>query len=171
MTFARRDGESGAEGLDAHSLPKLYIDLPNHGATGGESIWGRALGDDLYELRNVPFHAYGLNCLDVVRALPLETGGSPWVRELEARSGHRTLRVIFYRECGRERRDRVLRSLRELAVTYEGFDDRYFALDLEPSVDVEAVRAVLDRWMEEGALDYETCEARVPGSFDAGPDG
>lgn len=30
-------------------LTKLHIDLPNHWATGGESLWARSLGDDLYE--------------------------------------------------------------------------------------------------------------------------
>ncbi|WP_298065795.1 hypothetical protein [uncultured Acinetobacter sp.] len=42
-------------------LTKIYIDLPNHWWLKGESFWAKSLGDDLFEIQNVPFCAYGLN--------------------------------------------------------------------------------------------------------------
>ena len=52
-------------------LVKIHIDLTGNADSGGEAMWAKALGGDLYEVRNVPFHAYGLNCFDVVRAVEL----------------------------------------------------------------------------------------------------
>src|SRR5438046_10028757 len=76
-------------------LTKIVVDLPNHWATGGEGMWAKPLGKDLYEIRNVPFHAYGLNFGDVVRAVEPAPDKKPVVSELVRRSGHRTLRVLF----------------------------------------------------------------------------
>jgi hypothetical protein len=67
-----------------------------------------------------------------------------------------------------ERIDR-LNSLADLHVSYEGCNPRYFALDLEPEASMNAVRDRLDAWEAEEVLEYETCEARQPGSFDAQP--
>ena len=38
-------------------LVKIHVDLPNHWATGGESMWATPLGFDLYRIENVPFYA------------------------------------------------------------------------------------------------------------------
>jgi hypothetical protein len=70
-------------------LTKVHVDLPNHWGTGGESLWARHLGGDLYHL--------------------------------------------------------------------------------EPQADIHAVRAVLDVWEQNGEAEHETCEPRVPGSFDDAP--
>jgi hypothetical protein len=58
-------------------------------------------------------------------------------------------------------------SLNELHVSFERCSERYVALDLEPEANIDAVRDRLDQFQGDGVLDYETCEARVPGSFDA----
>ena len=51
-------------------LEKIYIDLPNDGVVGGESVWAKPLGSDLFEVRNSPWHAYDVHFGDVVRAIP-----------------------------------------------------------------------------------------------------
>src|SRR5262249_4817112 len=76
-------------------LTKVHVELPNHGATGGESLWAKPLGDDLYQLDNVPFHAYGLNYGDVVRATEDSPELKPEIREVVRPSGHQTIRVFF----------------------------------------------------------------------------
>ena len=103
------------------NLTKVHVDLPNNPAMGGESMWAVDLGNDLYELRNVPFHAYDLNFGDVVRATADSPELKPEIRGVERRSGHRTLRVFF------QKRER------------------------------------------QGWSAYETCEARMAGSFDDRP--
>ena len=67
--------------------------------------------------------------------------------------------------------DRIahLSALNEWYVTFERSGPRLFALDLEPEADVDEVRRRLDALVTGGVLEYETCEARVPGSFDDAP--
>ena len=76
-------------------LTKIVVDLPNHWATSGEAMWARPLSADLYEIRNVPFYAYGLNFEDVVRAVEPGPDEKPVVIEVVRASGHRTIRVFF----------------------------------------------------------------------------
>jgi hypothetical protein len=39
-------------------------------------------------------------------------------------------------------------------------------LDVAPEGDYEGIRDQLELWESEGLLEYETCEARVDGTFD-----
>jgi hypothetical protein len=152
-------------------LTKVHVDLPNHWATGGESLWARPLGGDLYELDNVPFYAYGLNYRDVVRATSDSPDLKPEVCEVVRPSGHATIRVSFGKHVPEERMLERLASLKSLATSFERATERYFALDLEPEANIAQVRAALDTWEQSGEADYETCEARVTGSFDDQPEG
>ena len=140
------------------SLTAVVVEIPNHW-TGQrtESLWARRAGDGLYQLVAVPFFAYGLNFGDVVRA-------SPIVEEVVRRSGHTTLRVVFRRDD--EPRARRIALLSDLGVSFESWDGSFFALDVAPHGDLDAV---LDRleWLEKrDILGFETCEARARGSFD-----
>ena len=155
---------------DTANLTKVYVDLPNHWATGGESLWARPLGGDRYELRNVPFHAYDLNFRDIVQAVPHASGEKPRVRRVIIRSGHQTLRVFFDKSLPEEKRLELVRSLKPLHVSFERATRSVFALDLEPGVDMVLVRTELDQWAESGWAEYETCEARVADSFDDAPE-
>src|SRR5689334_3280740 len=73
-------------------LTKVHVDLPNHWAVGGESMWARPLGGSAYEIHNVPFYAYDLSFLDVVEAIPANPTQKPSILRVIRRSGHRTLR-------------------------------------------------------------------------------
>lgn len=150
-------------------LTKVIVDLPNHWATGGESIWARPLGEELFEVRNVPFYAYGLNFLDIVRAVASSSDEKPVVLQLVRSSGHQTLRVSFNDTVPESERPELLRRLNAHRAYVEGANPGYFAIDVEPEGDYAAVRAQLDEWEGAGLLSYETCEARVPGSFDDSP--
>jgi Domain of unknown function (DUF4265) len=145
---------------------KVVVDLPNHWATSGEGLWATSLGDDLYQLQNSPFYAYNLNYLDTVLATSERTDEHPLVREVVKRSGHATFRVVFPDSVDLAERVRLLETLQDLGVTYEGAHSRLFSLDVPPGSDPQAVRKRLDRWEKNGYGEYETCEERVPGSFD-----
>lgn len=156
--------------MDAEEeLIKLYIDLPNHWAVGGESLWARPLGDDTYELRNVPFHAYDLNFHDVVEAVSASPDLKPAIRRVVRRSGHRTLRVIFRESTPEAQRAPLLKSLKDLGASFERATDILFAIDIDATGDYQRVCDRIVVWESEGLLEYETCEARVPGSFDDPP--
>jgi hypothetical protein len=157
--------------LTDEQLTKVHIDLPNHWATGGESLWAQALGADRYRIENVPFYAYGVNVHDVVEARPSSPDLKPSVLRVLESGGHSTIRVSFHEGVAEEDRIGHLSLLRELHVTFERSSASYFALDLEPDADILEVRARLDALEATGVLEYETCEARIPGSFDAAPGG
>lgn len=150
-------------------LTKVHIDLPNHWATGGEAIWAETLGADRYRIDNVPMYAYDLNYGDIVEAIPGAPDLKPSVLRVMERSGHRTLRVFFGSEVSREASDEYLLGLRDMGVTFERATARYVALDLAPTADMDAVRDQLDQWQAKEIAEYETCEARVEGSFDDAP--
>jgi len=154
----------------SEELTKVHIDLPNHWATGGESMWAAQVGPDLFELRNTPFYAYDLNWGDVVHATEDAPNLKPFVRKVVRRSGHATLRLLFKKHVAKERALELLDELKSLDASYEGVDAFYFALDLLPESPINKVRDVLDGWMAQGWLEYETCQARVEGSFDDAPE-
>jgi hypothetical protein len=144
-------------------LTKILVALPNHWAEHRtEQLWARRVGDDLFRVESVPFFAYGLNYGDVVRA---DSAGSV-VREVVRRSGHTTLRVVFRGMAARERCVALLSELAPLKVSFEAWGDGFFALDVAPDGDVDAVLDRLDSLENKDVLGFETCEARSRGSFD-----
>lgn len=151
------------------SLTKLFIDLPNHWATGGESLWALPLGGDLYEIRNTPFHAYGINWGDIVRAHSDDPQLKPEVREVVTPSGNKTLRIFLNKQLDREQQEAILSSLQYLDISWERANDHFVAIDIQPESDYQAVCDKLMALELDGALEYETCEARWPGSFDDSP--
>lgn len=149
-------------------LTKVLVELPNHWAShGAETLWARRVGEDVYVIETVPFFAYDLNYRDIVRATVVGDEPKPVVREVVHRGGHTTLRIVFRKAAGdRVRRLALLSELGPYKVSYEGWDDAFFALDVAPDGDVEAVIDLLETLEKKDVLGFETCEARVPGSFD-----
>jgi len=155
---------------DEKNLTKVRVELPNHWATGGESIWAANLGNGLYELRNTPFYAYDLNWGDVVQASADDPNVKPELVSVVKRSGHRTLRCFFKKHVSQEEALEYLdRNLKPLHVSYEGLNGFYFALNLAPEAREDDVRDVLEQMQDAQLIEYETCEARVAGSFDDRP--
>lgn len=155
---------------DDEKLTKVVVDLPNHCLMSGESMWARPLGGDLYEIRNIPFYAYGLNFLDVVRAVASNPERKPEISELVRPGGHRTLRVIFLDKRTEAEQANLLKQLNSLNSSFEVGTPSHFAIDIESEGDYGAVCDQLQAWESDGILEYETCEARNPDSFDANPE-
>lgn len=156
--------------MSDEELTKLHIDLPNHWAIGGESLWAKPLGDDLYQIENVPFFAYGLNYQDIVRATPDSPELKPEIREVVEPSGHQTIRVIFDKTTDREHQVKLLESLEQYKASYERADSINVAIDIKANGNYNAVYDQLEEYIEKGFLSFETCEARVKGSFDDIPE-
>ena len=153
-----------------NDLCKLVIELGYHWAGyGSEGIWARPVGDDLYEVDNIPFYAYGINVADVVRARPPGPDMKPVVERVERASGHRTVRLHFDPAVVESERLLMLRSLAQFKTSFEGDDAKYFALDVAPEGDYEAVLSQLHDWEAQDLLSFETCEARVEGGFGSDP--
>ena len=156
--------------MSNEKLEKIHIDLPNHWAIGGESLWATPLGKDLYRIENVPFYAYGLNFLDVVLATSDSHELKPEIRKVVTPSGHRTYRIIFKKEISREKQIDLLETLNKYEASYERADSINVAIDIKPNGDHIAVYDQLDEYEKAGFLSFETCEARIEGSFDDLPD-
>jgi uncharacterized protein DUF4265 len=154
---------------DDEELTKVVVDLPTPGGPSGESMWAKALGEDLYEIRNVPFFAYGLNFGDTVRAVSPAPDLKPVVIEVVRAGGFSTLRVWISEHVDPSDGHELMASLIDLHAYYESSTDDFFAISVEPEGDYEAVCERLLQWTNEGLLDYETCETRVEGSFDDAP--
>ena len=156
--------------MNEEGLEKIHIDLPNHWAIGGETMWATPLGKDLYKLENVPFYAYGLNFHDIVKATPDSGDTIPEIREVVEYSGHRTFRVFFSKEIERSAQEEILESMKDLAISYKSANGIYYSLDMQPTGDYQAVFDRLDELEKENILGFETCEARIQGSFDDLPE-
>jgi hypothetical protein len=175
QTFGTTPGEHESDAMNDKdnkddNLCKLVIELGHHWTgIAGEGIWARSLGDDLYEVDNIPFYAYGINVADVVRARAPSPDMKPVVERVERASGHRTVRLQFGEDVVESECLLMLRSLAQFHTSFEGSDKRYFAVDVAPDGDHEAVLAQLQAWESQDLLSFETCEARVDGGFGSDP--
>ena len=133
-------------------------------------MWAESLGQDLYRIRNVPFFAYGINFHDVVRATADSPELKPEIREVVEPSGHRTLRIIFAGDIDPAKQVALLDKLKRFKATYERADETNVAVDIEPDGSYNDVFDQLDEWEKASLLSFETCEARLEGSFDELPD-
>lgn len=149
-------------------LTKVHIDLPNHWWLKGESLWVKPLGGDLYEIQNIPFCAYGLNCGDVVRAVAKEPGLKPEVLELVRTSGNQTVRISFCNKLTEAQQQPVIKQLESMGTWLERANAQFLGINVSPQSDLDAVCDYLAEQEAKGILEFETCEARVAGSFDYG---
>jgi hypothetical protein len=151
-------------------LFKIVVELGYHwSGIGGEGIWARPVGAELYEVDNIPFYAYGLNVGDVVRAVAPSPDVKPVVQSVYRASGHRTLRVHFAASTAEPERVLMLRGLSRFQTSFEGQNAVYFAIDVAPMGEYEQVIQQLQAWEDQGLLAFETCECRVAGGFGADP--
>jgi hypothetical protein len=151
------------------NLTKVHLDLPNHWWLKGESLWAKRLGNDLYEIQNIPCCAYGLNFGDVVRATSDAPDLKPEVRAVVTRSGNRTARISFCDKLSKEQQQPVLVTLVSMGTEIERATFKFVCVSVPPSVSYDSVCTYLAEQEKVGSLEYETCEERVPGSFDDRP--
>ena len=155
---------------DSSRLRVLRVELPNHWHGSEESIWAMPLADNLYEIRNVPHMAYGLNFLDIVYAERRRGLPEPFVSCVVRHSGHRTLRCIFLGNLPEDEQRPYLEDIAALGGSFERAAPNYVCIDVHPAASMDAIEAQLSRLEASGVLEYETCEERVAGSFDDAPE-
>jgi Domain of unknown function (DUF4265) len=145
------------EDPDKEQLVKIVIDAYDETfGVGGEGLWAKPLGDDLYEIRNTPWHTFEVNWGDVVRAIPEKEDQKPKIVEVVRQSGHRTLHIYFFKETGGEERSSILNELHTWKASFENSDSSLYAIDFEPDGDFDAARNYLDEFETLGKLEYRT---------------
>ena len=153
--------------MTEEKLTKIHLDLPRNNEVGGESFWAEDLGNNLYRMRNTPFHAFGINFYDIVYAKSESEDLKPSIIKVHEFCGHKTLRVIFLDDAPVEDRIERLKMLHQHKAYHENANGTLFAIDVESDGDYGAVCDILHMWEGEGTLAYETCEAREGFGFDA----
>jgi hypothetical protein len=109
-----------------------------------ETPWAVALGDDLYELDNTPWFAYGVSWKDVIEARPPAPGEFPEFVRVVRKSGYRTVRVMLASPADQSAESRsLLGRLNELGCTYEKLNQRFISIDVPPAVDLMVIREFL----------------------------
>lgn len=132
----------------------LYIvpgDDDDEDAGMAEGLWAFALGDQLYQLQNIPVAAEHLNVEDVVRCdEPRDT--PPVIREVVKRSGNRTLRVIFTEEADEETCVDIIWELIQRGIAHERAVSKNYMFNVVPNNDYIWVRDFLRAKDQEGVL-------------------
>jgi hypothetical protein len=135
-------------------LEHVIVELNDHySGNGAERMWAKPLGNNLYEVRNVPFYSYDVNFGDIVHAIADQPDHWPTVDRIHMRSGHKTLRIFIKDEKSKER---VLDGLNPLKAYYENCDGALYAVNVNPDADYQKIIDYLDQFVESGVLGLET---------------
>jgi len=134
-------------------LVKILYIIPEGEEDAGqaEGLWAFSLGNQLYELQNIPVFAEHLNVEDIVHCdEPADT--KPIIRELVARSGNRTLRVIFRDETPDETCIDIIWELIQHGIAYEKSASKSYSFNVAPKDDYIWARDFLRAKDAEGLL-------------------
>src|SRR5262245_45887949 len=99
-----------------------------------DTPWARRIGVNTYVLDNLPWYAYGISVGDTFEAMPAGDGLPEFTRVI-AKSGNRTVRVIFKPSAKESPASQaVLDHLVAMGCVYEEMDGSYIAVNIPPSV-------------------------------------
>jgi hypothetical protein len=119
----------------------------------GEGLWAVEIGNDLYEIRNAPWHARNINWGDIVRAIPTGDGEHPQFVSVVKRSGHRTIHM-FVLEEGQPRKEELLAELKHFGASYEHANGRTYALDFQPESRIQNAVKYLEEMRRSSLVDF-----------------
>lgn len=145
------------------NLVKIIFELEpsdwhNHAT---ESVWAASLGNGKYQVRNVPFHAYGVGYDDIVNAKP-NGHGQLIVQDVAEHRGHSTYRAILNPGTTDEEFERAWNKIGSLGSTYERASDRLIAIDVPPETDIYAAYAALESGEKENVWGFEEAHCGHP---------
>lgn len=139
---------------DNRQLAKILYIIPEGEEDEGsaESLWAYSLGEQLYELQNIPIYTENLNIGDVVRCHE-SAEELPVIDKLAQKSGNRTLRVIFREEASAEDAvDLVIMPLAEKGIDYEKAVQRHYMFNVPVNADYNWAINLLRQKDKEGLL-------------------
>ncbi len=112
---------------------KIRFDL--HGdPVAGETVWADNLGDNLYRLQNIPFHAFGFALGDVVRCEKRKDWEE--VVGIHQDSGNLTIRIYFASASVGTQSQQVMDELASVGCEYERASPTLVAVSIPPTVEV-----------------------------------
>ena len=122
-----------------------------HAWAEAETLWAQQVGEDLFEIRNIPWETDALHFLDLVRGR--QSADGVWeVFELVRASGHSTMRITFSETAPPEQQDEVVGALEQLVGNVEHIAANVWAIDVNPGADVAAALDLLAKHELDGVL-------------------
>jgi hypothetical protein len=137
-----------------------HVDLAPFGLEGElEQLWLGDLGDGVYELRCIPFRAYGLSLLDRVAVV------NDMVSAVIQPSGHRTLRALIVPEpAGASTMaigERFTQLARQEKLLFEWSGDRHVAIDFPPDSGPQSISDFVVEQKQAGNVYWEWSDSEL----------
>lgn len=138
---------------EKRELVKISYMIPEGDDYAGqvEILWAYSLGDQLYELQNIPFYAEHLNLEDVVFC-DEPADSLPVINRLIKWSGKRTLRVAFADEAPDKKCVDIIWELAKNNILHEIATHKEQMINVESKNDYEWALNFLKMNEEEGLL-------------------
>ena len=134
-------------------LTKVHISFaePDLGV-GGETLWAKEVGENLYEIQSSPWHTTNVNWLDVVRTESFTPHAIPEFIEVYRRGGHSTIHLYFL-DSATGTKQAILKRVNALGATWEQATSQLYAVDVPPEVNLDAVADYLGQQKDADVLD------------------
>jgi hypothetical protein len=116
-----------------------------------ETLWGRQLDENLFQIDNIPFFVVGVSCEDIVTASYFD---NQWYFDKVVRaSGHSTVRVVVYDE---KQMQPLRQSLRDYGCSSElSHLPRLVSVDIPPEIELSQVIDFLAQGEKQEIWSYE----------------
>ena len=137
-----------------HGYVKIrYEFLPDEkgNPSPSELVWARPLGNNLFQVENVPEDIVDVNLHDVVKC-KLVDDQLPVIVEIVRVSGNRTLRVEFRHGAPMQDVADVIRTLQSQNVFYEQSGRWRYMFNIEPTMNYDSIRDSLKSREVQGLL-------------------
>lgn len=142
----------------SNDLTKVLIEIPKTDwhSISTETLWAKALGDNLFRLENSPFYAKGYSFLDTVWADFDPQRGFPVVRKTIQRSGHST--YALYVSSGVESNNAFSshwEPLGEIGCSFEGADNKLLSVDVPAKTNIFEAYRLMQAGEDAGAWGFQ----------------
>ena len=105
----------------------------NGNPVDGETLWAEDLGNNLYRLLNIPYHAMGYAENDIVRCV--QKADSIEVVGINKHSGNGTVRIMF-NDSNSSKAQAVLNEVVSVGCTYERASSKLVAVTIPPNLEI-----------------------------------
>ncbi|SIQ98785.1 DUF4265 domain-containing protein [Chryseobacterium sp. RU33C] len=130
----------------------IYTDL--NGVVSEELIWVKPIGNELYQIDNIPFFAPNIAYEDIISIE--HEGDKMYFDNLVEMSGNSTVQLVFF-EKNKNLENDILNQIESFQCSWEGIEGGgYYSINIPENISYKDVRKFLDDKNE--ILDYkESC--------------
>jgi hypothetical protein len=151
---------------------RFELDASDWHGHGSETLWAEQIAENeqrIFQMRNSPFFARGINHLDVVRAKFAENESVGDFVEVIDRGGHSTYMLLI--QPAETRVPSYWNILKELGCSYESMRINLstgmrllYSVDVPPTTDIHEVNEMLERGEDQGVWLFQEGYAHLPQS-------